>query len=96
MTTKCRLTSLSAENCTVEIHSVMQELCLFQLKTHRLSTLFHQKTKKQKNMAKNKQSQKNCVFTSLFSIQSSKSSNSMNTSALVHVLRYLQKVESLV
>ena len=47
MTTKYRLTSLLAENCAVEIHSKMQELCFFQLKTHRLSTLFHQKTKKQ-------------------------------------------------
>ena len=44
MTTKYRLTSLSAENCAVEIHSKTQELCVFffQLKTHRLSTLFHQ------------------------------------------------------
>ena len=48
MTTKYRLTSLSAENCAVEIHSKTQELCFFQFKTHRLSTLFHQKTKKQK------------------------------------------------
>ena len=52
MTTKYRLTSLSAENCAVEIHSKMQKLCFFQLKTHRLSTLFHQKTKKQKKKHK--------------------------------------------
>ena len=55
MTTKHRLTSLSAENCAVEIHSKMQKLCFFQLKTHRLSPLFHQKTKKQKNKTKIKQ-----------------------------------------
>ena len=47
MTTKYRLTSLSAENCAVEIQSKMQELRFFQLETHRLLTLFHQKTKKQ-------------------------------------------------
>ena len=52
MTTKYGLTSLSAENCAVEIHSKMQKLCFFQLKTQRLSTLFHQKTKKQKKNTK--------------------------------------------
>ena len=54
MTTKYRLTSQSAENYAVEIHYKMQELRFFQLKTHRLSPLFHQKIKKQK-----KHSQKN-------------------------------------
>ena len=29
MTTKYRLTSLSAENCAEEIHSKIQELCFF-------------------------------------------------------------------
>ena len=48
MTTKYRLKSLSAENRAVEIHSKMLKLSFFQLKTHRLSTLFHQKTKNQK------------------------------------------------
>ena len=52
MTTKYRLTSLSAENCTLKIHPKMQKLCFFQLKTHRLSTLFHQKTKKKKTRPK--------------------------------------------
>ena len=64
MTTKYQLTSLLAENCAVEIHSKMHELCFFQLKTHRLSTLFYRKTQKQKNTAK-KQSQKNFFFISL-------------------------------
>ena len=69
MTAKDRLTSLSVENCGVEIHSKMQELyCFFQLKTHRLSTLFHQKIKKQKKAHKKKHCQKNnckknCFFT---------------------------------
>ena len=58
MTAKYRLTSLSAENCVVEIHSKMQELWFFQLKTHHLSTLSHQKTKKLKKNTK-KQGQKN-------------------------------------
>ena len=67
MTTKYRLKSLSAENRAVEIHSKMLKLSFFQLKTHRLSTLFHQKTKNQKkktikkNTAK-KQSQKIYIF----------------------------------
>ena len=50
----------------MEILSKMQELRFFQLKTHRLSPWFHQKTQKQKN--KKKHRQKNCkktVFTSL-------------------------------
>ena len=48
MTTKYRLTSLSAENCAMEIYSKMQESRFLKLKTHRLSTLLHQKIKKQK------------------------------------------------
>ena len=67
MTTKYRLTSLSAENCGVDIHSKI--LCFFQLKTHRLSTLFHQKTKKQNQkkhgQRKENNRKKNCFFTSL-------------------------------
>ena len=56
MTTRYRLKLLSAENCVLEIYSKMQEFVFFffQLKTHRLSTLFHQKTKKQKNKHKQK------------------------------------------
>ena len=68
MTTKYRLTSLSAENCAVEIQSKMQELYFFQSKTHCLSTLFHQKTKKKitnKNTAKKNNRKKNCFLTSL-------------------------------
>ena len=69
MTTKYRLTSLSAENCAVEIQSKMQELYFFQSKTHCLSTLFHQKTKKKKNTNKNtakkNNRKKNCFLTSL-------------------------------
>ena len=60
MTTKYQLKSLSAKNCAVEIHSKMQE---FQLKTHRLSILFHQKTKKKHGQKNNRK--KNCFFTSL-------------------------------
>ena len=64
MTTKYRLTSLSAENCAVEIQSKMQELCFFQLKSPRLSTLFHQKTKK-KTRPKKQSQKKLFFFTSL-------------------------------
>ena len=62
MTTKYRLTSRSAENCAVEIHSKMQELRFFLLKTHRLSTLFHQKTKKQNKKTQLKKNCKKTVF----------------------------------
>ena len=72
MTTKYRLMSLLAENCALEAHSKMQELCVLQLKTHCLSTLFHQKTKKQKNTKRNKKTRpkknnrkKKCFFPSL-------------------------------
>ena len=57
MTTKYRLKSLSAENRAVEIHSKMLKLSFFQLKTHRLSTLFHQKTKNQKKKNNKKKTQ---------------------------------------
>ena len=69
MTTKYRLTSLSAENCAFEIHSKMQGLSSFQLETYGLSTLFHQKTKQQqqqqqqqKNTAKKNNRKNTCFF----------------------------------
>ena len=70
MTTKYRLTSLSAENCAFEIHSKMQGLSSFELETYGLSTLFHQKTKQQqqqqqqKNTAKKNNRKNTCFFTS--------------------------------
>ena len=80
MTTKYELTSLSAENCAVEIHSKMQELCFFQLKTHRLSTLLHHKTKKKHRKNKKKKTrQKKTIAKKLFFYISTQEITSLRT-----------------